>query len=110
MTRIRSTSLVRAAVCAALALALAVRAVPADAQTVLDPDAPIMVTGGTIRGAVSAGNDEIVAFKGIPYAAPPVGDLRWRPPEPVVGLGRGARRLRERRDLHPERRPERDPG
>ncbi len=85
MPRIRSTFLVRAAVCAAIALALAVRAVPAGAQTVLDPDAPVMVTGGAIQGAVSARDDGIVAFEGIPYAAPPVGDLRWRPTEPVAG-------------------------
>ena len=85
MTRIRSISLVRAAACAAVALALAAGAVPAGAQTVLDPDASVMVTGGAIQGAVSARNDDIVAFKGIPYAAPPVGDRRWRPPEPIVG-------------------------
>ena len=86
MTMIRSISIVRAAVGAAVALVLASGgAASGGAQTVLDPDAPVMVTGGALRGAVSAGNDEIVAFKGIPYAAPPVGDLRWRPPEPVVG-------------------------
>lgn len=39
------------------------------------------VTGGSIRGIESGG---VRVFKGIPYAAPPVGDLRWAAPEPVV--------------------------
>lgn len=35
---------------------------------------------GPISGSLQ---DGIWSFKGIPYAAPPVGDLRWKPPQPV---------------------------
>jgi len=38
------------------------------------------VTGGEVEGVVT---DEISIFKGIPFAAPPVGDLRWKAPAPV---------------------------
>src|SRR5437016_1157645 len=45
-------------------------------------DPTVAVTGGQIRG-VSLINGGAV-FKGIPFAAPPVGDLRWREPQPVT--------------------------
>jgi para-nitrobenzyl esterase len=41
----------------------------------------IRVEGGSVKGAVQEG---VLSFKGIPFAAPPVGDLRWKPPHPVV--------------------------
>lgn len=37
---------------------------------------------GMVEGLYS-GNPEITVFKGIPYAAPPVGKLRWMPPQPA---------------------------
>ncbi len=44
---------------------------------------PVRVTGGLVSG-VPAKDASIRVFKGVPFAAPPVGDLRWRAPKPVV--------------------------
>jgi len=52
----------------------------------------VRTTKGLVRGAVDGA---IYVFKGIPYAAPPVGDLRWRPPAPVEKWG-GERNAQER--------------
>ena len=38
------------------------------------------VTGGVVAGEVSGG---LSMFKGVPFAAPPVGPLRWKAPQPV---------------------------
>ena len=41
----------------------------------------VAVTGGLVQGVVE---DGMMIFKGIPFAAPPVGDLRWKAPQPVI--------------------------
>jgi para-nitrobenzyl esterase len=41
----------------------------------------VHVDGGLVRG-VSSG--AVTAYLGIPYAAPPTGDLRWRAPQPAA--------------------------
>jgi para-nitrobenzyl esterase len=43
----------------------------------------VSVDGGLVSGVKSA-NSDIVSYKGIPFAAPPVGDLRWKAPQPVI--------------------------
>src|SRR5579872_499570 len=40
----------------------------------------VKVETGLVKGAA---HDGVLSFKGIPFAAPPAGDLRWRPPQPA---------------------------
>ena len=49
------------------------------ACTRLEPG-QVKVTGGWIQGEVT---EDLTIYKGIPFAAPPVGELRWKAPQPV---------------------------
>ena len=40
---------------------------------------PVRTQAGLVQGTTQ---DGITVYKGIPFGAPPVGDLRWRPPQP----------------------------
>ncbi|TAE50515.1 MAG: carboxylesterase family protein [Bacteroidetes bacterium] len=46
-----------------------------------DTQPVVQTRSGKLRGAIQ---DGIAVFKGIPFAAPPVGQFRWRPPQPVA--------------------------
>ena len=54
----------------------------------------IATDAGTVEG-IPARDRSVAVFRGIPYAAPPVGELRWRAPQPVEAWAgvRAARRF-----------------
>jgi len=64
-----------------LMLALALLAVACTAAPA--PSDPTIATtlNGQLRPLQAKG---VLAFKGVPFAAPPVGDLRWKPPQPAA--------------------------
>ena len=44
---------------------------------------PILtIEGGQVQG-VAADLEGVFVYRGIPYAAPPTGELRWKEPQPV---------------------------
>ena len=45
-----------------------------------NPRLVIRISEGDVRGSVAGG---VVSWKGIPFAAPPIGQLRWRAPQPA---------------------------
>lgn len=60
---------------------LAAILVAAAAGRAADSRPTVNITSGRIRGVILSKGGAV--FKGIPYAQPPVGDLRWREPMPV---------------------------
>ena len=65
----------------ALLAGCTVEAPPSEAEAphaAPDPNV-LLTTAGPVRGEST---DDLRIFRGIPYAAPPVGDLRWKAPEP----------------------------
>ena len=59
----------------------AVLAVFAAASSFAQQPHPVLTESGLVQGAAQPG---LTVYKGIPFAAPPVGDLRWRSPEPAA--------------------------
>jgi para-nitrobenzyl esterase len=71
-----------AGLAAAVALAsCAAAAGPAAAKRHNTGNPAVTIADGKIRGRAAGRIDE---FLGVPYAAPPVGPLRWRPPQPAA--------------------------
>ena len=64
-------------------MGLALAAVTVCAWTIANAAGPetITIDGGQIAGSIDNG---VRVFKGIPFAAPPVGVLRWKAPQPVA--------------------------
>ncbi len=47
-------------------------------------DTPVLsIEGGQVKG-VTTELPGVIVYRGIPYAAPPLGELRWKEPQPVV--------------------------
>jgi para-nitrobenzyl esterase len=49
----------------------------------LDAQVQVHTEAGVVAGTQSA-DGKVVIFKGVPFAAPPVGELRWKAPQPVA--------------------------
>lgn len=47
------------------------------------PGARVYTVSGTLEGEYADDAQDVLAFRGIPYAQPPVGAARWQPPAPV---------------------------
>jgi len=83
-------------VAALFAAVLGLTAAPALAQSSMDR--PIATSTGLVTGKAVA---ELHSYLGIPYAAPPVGPLRWREPQPVK-ISKGVLQARQFSPICPQ--------
>ncbi|KAL1842997.1 hypothetical protein VTJ49DRAFT_3474 [Mycothermus thermophilus] len=92
----RSTDVTRW-LCGALAASLWTASAGLAAAVGAGPDAPpkcsskcgpnryltVATTNGPVKGHIAPGTECVLEYLGVPYAKPPVGDLRFAPPQPI---------------------------
>ena len=66
-----------------LAVALMTALISACKTTAPEANPVLGIEGGQVQG-VETEISGVYVYKGIPFAAPPVGDLRWKEPQPVI--------------------------
>lgn len=44
----------------------------------------LTIEGGQVQGVPCDDHQDVTVYRGIPYAAPPIGENRWKEPQPVV--------------------------
>jgi Carboxylesterase family len=69
-------------------LAALFSAVSVNGQSVWSIGQAVKTTSGSIVGQASSWKKEVSEYLGVPFAAPPVGPLRWAAPQPFKGDGK----------------------
>ena len=48
-------------------------------------DNPVLtIEGGKVQGVLADDHPDVYVYRGIPYAAPPIKENRWKAPQPVI--------------------------